>query len=252
MNARRRYIPRLARLLAIAILPVTAGFANEPDQREIGGVRYHVVTAAPARVRLMWADDQGRPLRTFAALSDHLAARKLNADLLMNGGIFEPGGIPSGLYVQDGRELRPVNRRAGEGNFFLLPNGIFFLTPDRAGVVDTAGWPPQAAAIRDAVQSGPLLLRRGEIHPAFRKNSESRLLRNGVGVSRDGKVVLAITDYRSPRFPNLFEFAQLFRSLGCDDALFLDGDISQIRRKGEFHRPGGQFASFIVVLTQEP
>ena len=246
--------------LLVSLVLAAAALANDStmpraevtERQEVDGVTYHIATVDPARVRVLWADDAGRPLRTFDALAKHIEAKGWKAELLMNGGIFEPGGVPSGLLIQEGKELRPVNRRDGEGNFYLKPNGVFFLTDTAAGVIDTAKWPPADRAVRSAVQSGPLLLRDGKVHPAFRKESASRLIRNGVGVTRDGKVALAMTDFDSEKLPNLFEFAMLFRKLGCDDALFLDGDLSQIRKRGEFQRPGGRFGSFVVVLAESP
>jgi uncharacterized protein YigE (DUF2233 family) len=37
--------------------------------------------------------------------------------------------------------------------------------------------------------------------------------------------------------------------MGCQDALFLDGDISELRRSHELDRAGNHFGYFIVVLT---
>lgn len=244
----------------VSLLMATAALANDMamlraevmEKQVVDGVTYHIATVHPTRVHVLWADDSGRPLRTFDSMAKHVEAKGWKAELLMNGGIFEPGGVPSGLLVQEGKELHPVNRRDGEGNFYLKPNGVFFLTDTAAGVIDTAKWPPAGRAVRSAVQSGPLLLRDGKVHPAFRKESASRLIRNGVGVTRNGKVVLAMTDFDSEKLPNLFEFARLFRTLGCDNALFLDGDLSQIRKRGEFQRPGGRFGSFLVVLAEKP
>lgn len=89
-----------------------------------------------------------------------LPEKKIELELLMNGGIFEPGGIPSGLLIQQGKELQPVNRNAGEGNFFLQPNGIFLIGSQGAAVMATSEYPPKDPTIHYAVQSGPLLLRK--------------------------------------------------------------------------------------------
>jgi uncharacterized protein YigE (DUF2233 family) len=179
----------------------------------------------------------------------HLAGNGLRAEVLMNGGIFEPGGVPSGFLVQDGRELNPVNRNRGEGNFFLQPNGVFLIGDRGAAVIRTDEYPPEGVVVRQAVQSGPLLLRRGAIHPAFNPGSASRLHRNGVGVSAAGEVVFAMSDFHSPKFPNLHEFARLFQILACDDALFLDGDLSQMRWGAELAKESNLFGSIIAVIT---
>lgn len=49
-----------------------------------------------------------------------------------------------------------------------------------------------------------------------------------MGVRPDGTVVFAITEFGQPRYATLHEFAEFFRSQGCPNALFLDGDISRM------------------------
>ena len=114
--------------------------------------------------------------------------------MLMNGGIFEQGGVPSGVMVQEGKELLPVNLKDGKGHFLPKPNGIFLISDNGARVVEASKYPPEGERILYAVQSGPSLLEGGKIHPAFNEGSASRLLRNGVGVAGDGTVVFAISD----------------------------------------------------------
>jgi uncharacterized protein YigE (DUF2233 family) len=221
-----------------------------PEKKVIDGVSYHILKASPSSIRVVWKDDAGNPLRTFPEAARYLTQKNLVIDTLMNGGIFEPGGIPSGLLIQDGKTLQAVNRNAGEGNFFLKPNGIFLISAKGAAVIRTEEYPVADQVIQYAVQSGPLLLRHGQTHPAFNAPSPSRLHRNGVGVTKSGQVVFAMTDFHSPKFPNLHEFAQLFRHLGCDDALFLDGDISQMRSGADVRKPSNPFGSIIAVTAR--
>ena len=228
------------------------GLANaSPEKRIVDGVTYHILAAPAASIRILWKNSDGKQMRTFPEVALHLERKGLTVDALMNGGIFEPGGVPSGLLIQDGRQLKPVNRNEGDGNFFLKPNGIFLIGANGAAVIGTDEYPLKGVEVRDAVQSGPLLLRRGKVHPAFNANSLSRLHRNGVGVSKDGVVFFVITDFNSPKFPNLHEFAQLFRLLGCEDALFLDGDLSQMRTGIEITKPSNHFGSIIAVIKND-
>jgi uncharacterized protein YigE (DUF2233 family) len=95
-----------------------------------------------------------------------------------------------------------------------------------------------------ATQSGPLLVSNGKLHPKFLPDSPSLYVRNGVGVTRDSQVVFAMS-----LLPvNLYEFAALFRdTLGCPNALYLDGSISQVYAPDlgrEFL--GGDFAGIIA------
>lgn len=223
----------------------------EPEKKTVDGVVYHILRVPPESVRILWKDAQGRQLGTFPAAARYLLRNGETATVMMNGGIFEPGRIPSGLLIQDGKVLTPVNREKGKGNFFLEPNGIFLIGSEGAAVVRTDEYPLKDVAVHWAVQSGPLLLRKGKVHPRFNASSTSRLHRNGVGVTTDGDVVFAITDFESPKRPNLYEFARLFVRLDCPDALFLDGDLSLMRWGDEVSKPSGHFAS-IIAVTEMP
>ncbi len=219
-----------------------------PEKKVVDGVTYHVLRAPARSVRILWKDNEGNQLRTFPNAARFLEKEGVALSALMNGGIFEPGGIPSGLFIQDGKAWNAVNRKPGKGNFFLKPNGIFLIGNKGPAVISTEEYSlTDNKTIRYAVQSGPLLLRRGKIHHRFNADSTSRLHRNGVGVSQSGEVVLAITDFHSPKRPNLYEFAQLFRTLGCEDALFLDGDLSQMRWGKDVTKPSNRFGSIIAV-----
>ena len=78
--------------------------------------------------------------------------------------------------------------------------------------------------MRLATQSGPLLVRRGVIHPAFRASSSSRLIRNGVGVT--GNYAVFVISEKPVTF---YELASYFRDeLNCPDALYLDGVVSSL------------------------
>ena len=235
-------------VLIVCLAFVTGLVHGAPEKKTVDGVTYHVLHASPASVRIIWKDENGKQLRDFPSVARYLQDAKLPVDTLMNGGIFEPGGVPSGLLIQDGRELHPVNRNKGEGNFFLQPNGIFLIGSKGAAVIRTDEYPLKGISVHQAVQSGPLLLRHGKIHPAFNAGSTSRLHRNGVGVSANGEVIFAMTDLDSAKFPNLHEFARLFKLLGCDDALFLDGVISKMRSGADLAKPSNRFGSIIAVL----
>lgn len=234
----------------IAWLGLVASVFANPETVTRDGVRYFVWKAKAENVRVVWKDDAGKQLPNLPAARAFVDGKGEKTLMVMNGGIFEPGGIPSGLLVQNGKELRPVNRRDGEGNFFLKPNGIFLISDKGARLIETGKWPLGGEKISYAVQSGPLLLENGRIHPAFNKGSESRLLRNGVGVAADGTVVFAISDSKGGRDPNLYGFADLFLSLGCKDALILDGNISQMRYGDDLKKPTGDFGSVIAVVEE--
>ncbi len=238
--------------LLLLTLSFVGGVNAAPEKKVVNGVTYHILKTQASAVRVIWKDRNGKPMRTFPEVAQYLKGEGVSVSTLLNGGIFEPGGIPSGLLIQDEKELRPVNRKDGKGNFFLKPNGIFLISSEGASIISTEEYPPKNVRLYQAVQSGPLLLRHGKTHPRFNAPSESRLHRNEVGVSKSGKVIFAMTDFHSAKFPNLYEFAELFRSLGCEDALFLDGDISQMKSGDEITKQSNNFGSINHLLSAQP
>jgi uncharacterized protein YigE (DUF2233 family) len=74
-----------------------------------------------------------------------------------------------------------------------------------------------------STQSGLMLIIDGEIHPAFKEGSSSLYVRNGVGILPDNRIVFAM----SREAVNFYSFANYFKSLGCRNALYLDGFVSR-------------------------
>jgi len=97
-----------------------------------------------------------------------------------------------------------------------------------------------------------MLVIEGAIHPAFLPDGTSRKIRDGIGVRDDGHVVV-VAIARNP--VNFDSFARLFRDeLGCDDALFLDGTISQLwsPQTGSIGNPfGTRLGPMLAVLPRE-
>ena len=183
---------------------------------------------------LYWKRPDGTAYGTIQALREALLKEGKQLLFATNGGIYSKGYTPLGLYIENGKRYYRLNRGKGGGNFFLLPNGVFYITDEGAAVVDAAGYNPRQK-VRHAIQSGPLLVKNGELHPRFIKSSASLYVRNGVGVDREGRVVFAISDMPV----NFHDFATLFRDrLDAPNALYLDGSISAMYAP-ELNRYGG-------------
>ncbi|HSP23971.1 MAG TPA: phosphodiester glycosidase family protein, partial [Saliniramus sp.] len=144
----------------------------------------------------------------------------------MNAGMYHADMTPVGLYVEGGAELSAVNTDDGFGNFFLKPNGVFFIGTDgQAGVMETEAYAQAGIAPQFATQSGPMLVIEGELHPRFIEDSDSYRRRNGVGVRENGAIVFAISD----GLVNFHHFARLFRDeLSIENALYFDGTMSSL------------------------
>lgn len=201
--------------------------AVEFNTVEIAGKRVTVcrVDVKRDRLQLFHRDENGQPFKRFPPLVKWLEERGQRLTFAMNAGMYHRDYTAVGVSVADGRELSPLNTAIGIGNFFLKPNGVFLVSERGARIVETSEYPRLKERVLLATQSGPLLVRNGRMHPAFREGSVNRLFRNGVGVPSPDVALFAISE--AP--VNFHEFATMFRDvLHCPDALFLDGTVSSL------------------------
>ena len=190
-------------------------------------------------LRLVWQGAGGKPLGSLPALKKHLGEDSGRVLFAMNAGMYDPAQRPVGLFVEEGRLVRPLERGVGQGNFYLKPNGVFWV--DGAGVPrvdETETYARDADVPQWATQSGPLLVTAKRLHPRILANGSSRYVRNAVGVAWGAEAFFVI----SRRPVSLGRMARFMRDeLGCVEALYLDGAVSSLwspelgrmdRRKG--------------------
>jgi len=174
-------------------------------------------------MRMFHKDEAGELYRNFDSLKSALEQTDRQLVFAVNGGMYDAQRDPVGLYVENGIELKKLNRNEGPGNFHLLPNGVFWMSETVSGVTSAENFDP--AGVKYATQSGPMLVIENELHPAFREKSTSLRIRNGVGQTVDGRVYFA----KSELPVNFYTFARFFRDeLKTPNALFLDGTVSKL------------------------
>lgn len=242
----------LAFLLAACGTPASRnGIAAACSKVTFEGSRFTVCRAEPGKHDLLLVDrgDNGRPMRDFAGLGARLGDRFPRLAFAMNAGMFDAQGNPIGYYVEDGAEQMPLNRRAGPGNFHMLPNGVFYGDAKGWHVATTDDFAARKPDhVRFATQSGPMLIIADKLHPQISRDGTSLQLRNGVGVSEDGSAWFAISD----DLVSFGRFARLFRDrLACPNALFLDGNVSRLWDPVAGRRDEGADIGPIVVALQK-
>lgn len=219
--------PRLISLVLVWLCWTGSAIAGCETQA-FDGVSYDICSYDAGRddIRLFHYTEDGSLIGGFSRLEAELARTGKVLDFATNGGMYHDDRRAVGLYVENGTQEAPLVTRKGPGNFGLLPNGVFCLDNGTARIVESRAFARAALPCRFASQSGPMLVINGALHPKFLKDSDSRHIRNGVGVSADGrKVVFVISNARV----NFHSFARLFRDhLRLPNALYFDGKVSRL------------------------
>lgn len=210
--------------LGVFVLPAQAAGCRDVDFEQ---TPFTVCEADPAveTIRLFLNDAQGRPLGTFENVEAALQSEGQTLAFAMNGGMYHSDRRPVGLYIENGERLSGLVTSEGPGNFGLLPNGVLCLGDADARVIESRRFASERSDCKYATQSGPMLVVDGSLHPRFLPASDSRFIRNGVGVTGDGKLIAAISN----RPVNFHRFGRLFRDfLKTPNALYLDGKVSRL------------------------
>jgi uncharacterized protein YigE (DUF2233 family) len=221
-------------LAVLALLPSRAAPKSPIRQLEYKGSRFTVVSVDLRQhtLKMFWKNPKGQIFSSLSHLEQHLKNNKQRVVATMNAGIFDTSQAPLGLHVERGVVLHPLKtRRSGYGNFYLQPNGVFYLDNAGAHILETLTYQRQNPKALEATQS---------------PNSLNRLPRNAVGVSSRNTVHLVMSD----DWVNFDDMARFMRdTLGCTDALYLDGSISALRIP-QARLSDGEFAGMIGVLEK--
>ncbi len=254
MTMANRTMPGRSLRLALAVLgclvlskPANALICSQTEFETIG---YSVCeVGAGDDLRLFHTGTDGI-FGHFTTLDRAVSLQGLRLVFAMNAGMYHRDLQPVGLYVEEGVEFSPLVTQDGPGNFGLLPNGVFCVDPAGGfSVIESRQFAKTRPLCRFATQSGPLLVIGGALHPRFLPESESRNIRNGVGVSADGTRALFVI---SEGLVNFHAFARFFRDvLGVQQALYLDGSISRLYAP-ELDRRGAGFAVGPIIGVVEP
>ena len=199
-----------------------------------------------SQLGLYLKDQQGKPYLQISQLQKNLQSCE-NMQFAMNAGMFHPDYSPVGLYVEQGRQLKKLNRQQqGWGNFLIQPNGVLAWNHQRVFLGTTQQYANQAFKAQYATQSGPMLVINRQLNSRFLADSTSYKIRNGVGL-KDQSLYFVIS-----KTPVTFhQFATFFKDeLQTPNALYLDGSIStayipQLQRHTHPHRNLGPILAYI-------
>lgn len=197
-------------------------FKYETQQNQILST---IIDLKSTDLRLFLKDKSGINYKNIGNLKKKLDSLNIELVFAMNAGMFNSDLSPKGLYIEENQIVSKIDTIVYDyGNFYLQPNGVFFITNDKHGFICNTRDFILNSNIKYATQSGPMLLINSKINSNFNKNSTNLNIRNGVGILKDGRIVFAISNCKI----NFFDFASYFKQIGCLNALYLDGFISKI------------------------
>src|ERR1039457_2718566 len=117
--------------------------------------------------KLFWKQPNGEPYGSLQNIPRRDGSNTGQLVFATNGGMYQSDRSPVGLYVENGRELVRANTAAGRGNFYIKPNGIFYVSGENAGILETRRFLQQRPHSDIATQSGPMLVINGGINDKF-------------------------------------------------------------------------------------
>ncbi|MFC4412288.1 phosphodiester glycosidase family protein [Kaistella carnis] len=244
MKVKKVFILMLLLILVIAgIFAYSQKLKVEDDQ-----FVYYIVDTKKQEIILYWKDNKKNNFKSIQNLKNWVEKDNKRLVFAMNGGMYKQDNSPQGLFIENKRQITPLDTTNGNGNFYLKPNGVFYITMDNLPAICNASKLSNKLNIKYATQSGPMLVINGQIHSAFKEGSTNLNIRNGVGILPDNKVVFIMSKSEI----NFYDFANYFKSLGCKNALYLDGLVSRTYLPEEdWVQTDGNFGVIIGVTTDE-
>ncbi len=234
--------------ISILVVLVLAGvfvFAQKPKRADDRFVSY-VVDTKKQDFKLYWKDDQQQIFKSIQNLKSWLDKKHKKLVFAMNAGMYKKDNSAQGLFIENRKLVTALDTTSGAGNFYLKPNGVFYIRVDNLPVICTTSKFINNGKLKYATQSGPMLIIDGQIHSAFKAGSTNLNIRNGVGILPDNRVVFAM----SKKEVNFYDFAEYFKNLGCKNALYLDGLVSRIYLpEKNWKQTDGNFGVIIGVTT---
>jgi uncharacterized protein YigE (DUF2233 family) len=236
-------------LLIAVLLTVGVGtqlFAKKEYAGDTPFISYRV-NPKQQDLQLYLKNEKNENFGSIQNLKTWLFKNKRKLVFAMNGGMYKKDLSPQGLYIENQVVRSPIDSSSGAGNFYLKPNGVFFTTTDNlAGICNTVQF-KNNGNIKWATQSGSLLVIDGKVPPKFTAGSSNLNIRNGVGILPNNTVVFAM----SKKEISFYEFANYFKSLGCKNALYLDGFVSRTYLPAQnWIQLDGNFGVIIAVTTK--
>jgi uncharacterized protein YigE (DUF2233 family) len=218
MTKKITFLLLIITLVSVGFLAISKNKLAE-DERFIS----YVVNPKTQNIAFFWKDENGERFKNAKNLISWLDSKNIQLLFSTNGGMYKKDHSPQGLFIENQVVKTEIDTLNGNGNFYLKPNGVFYITTEKKPIICKTEDIKSTKNINYATQSGPMLVIEGKIHTAFKENSTNLNIRNGVGILPNNQIVFVI----SKKEINFYDFADYFKKLGCKNALYLDGFVSR-------------------------
>lgn len=189
---------------------------------------------APSNIKIVWKDSNDIPYMLFKNVQKAFP----NATFMTSGGRSTKAHHPTGLYIEKGKKLSNIHTIANpKTNTELTPFGIFVINKGKA-YISTSLNQNDYKDVDYALQSNPVLVWEGKVNKQLPVGKQ--IMRNGIGIKKDGSVYFACLKmgYR--------DFAQHFIDQDCISALHLSNQKAESWQKDS--KPSySRYATIIVV-----
>ena len=229
-----------------SIILIALGLVNLGVRKSFDDANYvnYIINPKKQNIEFFWKNKKSENYKNAENLISWLKAKNKKLLFSTNGGMYKKDRSPVGLFIENGIRKTEIDTSSGGGNFYLKPNGIFYITKQNSALICETTQFKDDGKVKFATQSGPMLLLNGEIHSAFKKESVNLNIRNGVGILPNNEIIFAM----SKKEINFFEFAEYFKQFGCKNALYLDGFVSRTYLpEKEWRQIDGDFGVIIGV-----
>ncbi|WP_420572388.1 phosphodiester glycosidase family protein [Kordia sp.] len=235
-----------SRLILLVFFLSFCAKEESKEQRDTPRIVAFEVNPKKEQVDFYWKNAQGQIYGNAKNLKTQLQKENKKLVFAMNGGMYKKDQSPLGLYIENEKIVSSlVTREKAYGNFYLQPNGVFYINKENNPVICTTKAFKSTKNVKYATQSGPMLVIDGKLHNKFTKGSKSVHIRNGVGVLPNGNLLFAMSKERI----NFYDFASFFKENGCKNALYLDGFVSRTYLPSKnYKQEDGNFGVMIGVV----
>lgn len=231
-------ISKIISILIICTLFISS--KQNPDDRFVT----YIVDPQKQNLQMFLKDDADKNFGSIQNLKTWIEKNNGSLVFAMNAGMYKEDNSPLGLYIENKKTITLLNTSKGNGNFYMQPNGVFYLTVKNVATICSTQNFKNSNEIKYATQSGPMLVIDGNINSLFKEGSTNLNIRNGVGILPGNKIVFAM----SKKEINFYDFADYFKSIGCKNALYLDGFVSRTYLpEKDWNQTDGNFGVIIAV-----